>query len=335
MKYALLYAVLLVLAAAVLLPFYWMVISSFRPPEALFSSKPSLWPSHLALEHYAHVLLRTSFVAQFKNSVIVAVGTTLVCILTGSLAGYSLSRFKFTGAFVVSMVIFLAMMFPATVVLIPLFLVFRTLKLLNTYWGLILAYATFALPFCTWMMKGFFDGIPREIEESALCMSDPSQDEVIVVDSEKCFLEYTNPGMARKLLREHKARVFSKAPFAIMLFRTVSTSEIRRRKVMPAVRNFTEYFKEERDVYVQNVANAQVSCEFPISPGRVEGFLFPHNRDPINLTQFIPFHAIKDSMDFRTRCARGTGAAGSRGASPARRSRSGSPGGRRERHARG
>lgn len=168
MKYALLYAVLLVLAAAVLLPFYWMVISSFRPPEALFSSKPSLWPSHLALEHYAHVLLRTSFVAQFKNSVIVAIGTTLVCILTGSFAGYSLSRFKFRGAFVVSMIIFLAMMFPATVVLIPLFLVFRTLRLLNTYWGLILAYATFALPFCTWMMKGFFDSIPVELEEAAI-----------------------------------------------------------------------------------------------------------------------------------------------------------------------
>lgn len=168
MKYALLYAALLVLAAVVLLPFYWMVISSFRPPEALFSSKPSLWPSHLALEHYAHVLLRTSFVAQFKNSVIVAIGTTLVCILTGSFAGYSLSRFKFMGAFVVSMVIFLAMMFPATVVLIPLFLVFRTLRLLNTYWGLILAYATFALPFCTWMMKGFFDSIPVELEEAAI-----------------------------------------------------------------------------------------------------------------------------------------------------------------------
>jgi hypothetical protein len=139
----------------------------------------------------------------------------------------------------------------------------------------------------------------REIEESALCMSGPSQDQVIVVDSEKRFLEYTNPGMARKLLREHKARVFSKVPFAIMLFRTVPTTEINRRKVMSSVRNFTEYFKVERDVYVQNVANAQVSCEFPLGPGRVEGFLFPHNRDPINLSQFIPFNAIKESMDFR------------------------------------
>jgi hypothetical protein len=73
---------------------------------------------------------------------------------------------------------------------------------------------------------------------------------------------------------------------------------------MPSPRNFTEYFRSERDVYVQNLANAQVSCEFPIGPNRVEGFTFPHNRDPINLSQHIPFHAIKDSMDFRKMLSR-------------------------------
>ena len=73
---------------------------------------------------------------------------------------------------------------------------------------------------------------------------------------------------------------------------------------MSSPRNFTEYFKSERDVYVQNLANAQVSCEFPIAQGRVEGFTFPHNRDPINLSQHIPFHAIKDSMDFRKMLSR-------------------------------
>lgn len=134
-------------------------------------------------------------------------------------------------------------------------------------------------------------------------MSTSSQ-EVVVVDSEKRFLEYTNPGMARKLLREHKAKVFSRSPFAIMLLRTVSVSTIRKRNVMSTPRNFTDYFKTERDVYVQNLANAQVSCEFPIAQGRTEGFTFPHNRDPINLTQHIPFHAIKDSMDFRKMLSR-------------------------------
>jgi multiple sugar transport system permease protein len=168
LRYALLYAVLAVLTALALLPFYWMAVSSFRPPDALFSSRPSLWLSDPVLDHYATVLLRTRFVAQFKNSVIVALCTTLACILTGSFAGYSLSRFRFRGKFFVSITIFLAMMFPATVVLIPMFLVFRTLRLLNTYGGLIIAYATFALPFCTWMMKGFFDSIPVELEEAAI-----------------------------------------------------------------------------------------------------------------------------------------------------------------------
>ncbi len=168
LRYICLYAVLSVLAALVLLPFYWMTITSFRAPDALFSSQPALWVSRPVLEHYATVLLRTRFAAQFGNSVIVALSTTLACIVSGSLAGYALSRFRFRGKFLVSMTIFLAMMFPATVVLIPLFLVFRTLSLLNTYAGLILAYTTFALPFCTWMMKGFFDSIPVELEEAAI-----------------------------------------------------------------------------------------------------------------------------------------------------------------------
>jgi len=71
-----------------------------------------------------------------------------------------------------------------------------------------------------------------------------------------------------------------------------------------AIRNFTEAFREEKDVYVQNLADAQVSCEFPLGEGRVEGFTFPHNRDPINLTQHIPFNAIKNSMDFRKMLSR-------------------------------
>ena len=73
---------------------------------------------------------------------------------------------------------------------------------------------------------------------------------------------------------------------------------------MSSPRNFTDYFREEADIYVQNLADAQVSCEFPIAQGRTEGFTFPYNRDPINLTQHIPFHAIKGSMDFRKMLSR-------------------------------
>ena len=130
-----------------------------------------------------------------------------------------------------------------------------------------------------------------------------SPQEVIIIDSEKRFLEYVHPGRARRMVKEKKAKVFSKSPFAIMLLRPVSSSSIRRRKEM-TVRNFTEYFKDERDVYVQNMASAQVSVEFPINNNRTEGFTFPHSRDPINLTQHIPFDAIKGSMDFRKMLSR-------------------------------
>lgn len=126
--------------------------------------------------------------------------------------------------------------------------------------------------------------------------------EVLVVDSEKKFLEYTKPALARKYLKEGKAKVFSRNPFAIMLLHSKPTTSIRRKKM--AIRNFTNAFREEKDIYVQNLANAQVSCEFPLGEGRVEGFTFPDNRDPINLTQHIPFGAIKSSMDFRKMLSR-------------------------------
>lgn len=126
--------------------------------------------------------------------------------------------------------------------------------------------------------------------------------EVLVVDLERKFLEYTKPALARKYLREGKARVFSKNPFTIQLLYTKQSSSIRRKNM--AIRNFTEYFKDERDVFIQNISNAQLSLEFDMGNNRVEGFTVPPTRDPINLTQHIPFIAIKNSMGFRKMISR-------------------------------
>lgn len=128
-------------------------------------------------------------------------------------------------------------------------------------------------------------------------MAKQPSEEVLVVDSERRFLEYTRPALARKYLREGKARVFSKNPFAIQLLHSKPVTSIRRRKM--AIKNFTDYFREERDVYIQNISNAQLSLEFNMGEGRVEGFTIPTIRDPVNLTQHLPFSAIKNSMDFR------------------------------------
>jgi len=126
--------------------------------------------------------------------------------------------------------------------------------------------------------------------------------EVLVVDSEKRFLEYTSPALARTYLKEGKARVFSRNPFTIQLRSAKDPSSIRRSQM--SIRNFTDYFKAERDVFIQNISNAQLSLEFNMGEGRIEGFTVPATRDPINLTQHIPFNAIKNSMDFRKMLSR-------------------------------
>lgn len=129
-------------------------------------------------------------------------------------------------------------------------------------------------------------------------MKDP---EVIVLDSERRFLEYTHPAIARKLLKDGQAIVYSKSPFAIQLNKSVTNPNRvkRNEEIMGHIINFTDFFKEEKDIYVQNVSNCQVSVSFEVAPGRSESYLFTNSKDPVNLTRFIPFHAIKSSMDLR------------------------------------
>lgn len=121
--------------------------------------------------------------------------------------------------------------------------------------------------------------------------------EVIVLDAERQFVDYVHPAFARKLLREQAASVYSKEPFVIQVKNRSSLSVKKDNTIM--VTNFTEYFKAEKDVYVQNVSNCQVSVSFEVGPGHSESFLFTNSKDPVNLTRFIPFHAIKGSMDLR------------------------------------
>lgn len=121
---------------------------------------------------------------------------------------------------------------------------------------------------------------------------------VIVLDADKRFLEYTHPAAARKLLKEEKAIVYSREPFAIQLSRAVEAPDRNRRNQEMGIVNFTEFFKEERDIYIQNISNCQVSVSFDLG-GHSESFLFPNSKDPVNLTRFIPFAAVKGSMDLR------------------------------------
>jgi hypothetical protein len=123
---------------------------------------------------------------------------------------------------------------------------------------------------------------------------------VIVLDAERRFLEYTHPAMARRLLKEGRAVVYSKNPFAIQIQRSVEAPNrhTRNRQIMGQVKNFTDFFKDERDIYIQNISGCQVSLQFEVG-GRTESFLVPNSKDPVNLTQFIPFASVKASIDLR------------------------------------
>lgn len=114
-----------------------------------------------------------------------------------------------------------------------------------------------------------------------------------VVDENNCFLSYTHPARARKLLRDGEAEVFSVAPFTIRLRR------ISLEGKMSSITNFTEFFKEERDIYIQNKSDRVVSLEFTLDGGRKESHRIARTLDPVNLTQYIPFSAIKNSSDLR------------------------------------
>ncbi|MDE0509519.1 MAG: ABC transporter permease subunit, partial [Gammaproteobacteria bacterium] len=121
-----------------------------------------------SLEHFYAVLGGEAFWLWTSNSLVVALGTTLVGLLLAIPAGYAFSRYQFAGRKGAMFVFMLIQMFPGIIILVPYFMVMKTLGLLNTSIGLIVAYSVTALPLCVWMLKGFFDAVPRALEEAAL-----------------------------------------------------------------------------------------------------------------------------------------------------------------------
>jgi multiple sugar transport system permease protein len=145
-----------------------MVSTSFKPIDALFNMPPEWIPKKPTIQAFRNLFKPGSFFIQyFINSIIVCVSATAVTVFTASLAGYAFSRFKFRGSRFVMFLILVSQMFPIVMLLISIFTLFLRLKLVNTYPALILTYAGFALPFSIWMLKNYFDTLPREIEEAA------------------------------------------------------------------------------------------------------------------------------------------------------------------------
>lgn len=162
----LLFLSLLLIVFLVNLPIIMMVLNSFKSNTEILSSKQIL-PIHYTLENYHNLNSTSKFWQQFKNSAIVSLFGTGLSIIIAAFAGYAVSRYRsrFISSF--SNALLMLQMFPAILVLIPLFIMFRNFNLIDTYFSVILLYLVANLPFAIWMYKGFFDSIPKELEEAA------------------------------------------------------------------------------------------------------------------------------------------------------------------------
>lgn len=162
------YGILALLCVFCLFPFIWMVDTALKPASEVMSNEPSLLIASPTLENFSRVLFESDFVTYFRNSLIVAVSSTLLTLIVSVFASYALSRW---GSYPVSQVVGGAMlvsqMIPGVLLLVPLYGLMQHLGLLSTYQALIIVYCTFMIPLVTFMLKSFFDGIPADLEEAA------------------------------------------------------------------------------------------------------------------------------------------------------------------------
>ena len=155
-----------------LFPFYWMVITTLRPDGELYRpwNAPNynpFWTWQPTLEHIQYLLEETLFSTWMLNTMIIAIVSTIISLVCGVLAGYALARLNFPFAGGLGTGIFVTYLVPQTLLFIPLSDIIRNFQLGDTPWALILTYPTFLIPFCTWLMMGYFKAIPKELEECA------------------------------------------------------------------------------------------------------------------------------------------------------------------------
>jgi multiple sugar transport system permease protein len=165
---ALSYAVLVALVLVVIFPFYWMTITSFKTEEQMRSLVSMFWPKPLVDDNYRQLLGRTDFIAWYKNSIVVAFSSTFVATAIGTIGAYALARLRFLGRAFMASAVLITYLVPPSILFIPLYAQIRNLGLADSLTGLIAAYPSFTVPFVTWLLMGYFESIPEELEESAM-----------------------------------------------------------------------------------------------------------------------------------------------------------------------
>ena len=164
------YVFLVLFAIFFLAPPYYMIVTSLKSNAEVAHMATSPWwiSGGVTFEHFRTLIRETDFLIYFKNTAIVTVCVVAITMVVSVLAAFSLGRMKFWGSGVLGTGIFLTYLVPDSLLFIPLFQIVRGLDLLNSYWGMVLVYPTLTVPFCTWIMIGYFASIPKELDEAAM-----------------------------------------------------------------------------------------------------------------------------------------------------------------------
>ena len=161
------YATLILLAFICIFPLIWTFLTSIKDEADIETRDMVYIPTRFTFDWYVKLWTQSGYTVLVMNSLIVTSLTVLICLLTGTIASYAFARFTFPGRTQLMLAYLVVRMFPAVLMIIPLFIVMRSVGLLDRTWGLAVAYTSFLLPLFVWMLKGFFDAAPRELESAA------------------------------------------------------------------------------------------------------------------------------------------------------------------------
>ncbi|MDZ4134092.1 MAG: carbohydrate ABC transporter permease [Paracoccaceae bacterium] len=197
-----------------LFPLYWLIKIAVTPDRLIYTEGTALWPSRFTMDNFSVVIWQSDFLRFFGNSLMVSLSTAVVTTLIAAAAGYAFSRFDFAGKRVVIALMLLTQMFPLLMIIAPIYKIIAALGLLNSLSSLILVYTAFNIPFATFLMQSFFDGIPKDLEEAAM-MDGCTRFQAL----QKVILPLTLPGLGATLGFVFTA-AWSEVLFALMLIRS-------------------------------------------------------------------------------------------------------------------
>jgi ABC-type glycerol-3-phosphate transport system permease component len=165
---ALIFCVTWLVVLVAVFPLFWAVSTSLRGNQEIISNTPTLLPQEPTLSNYQYMLKVSNFPQQFSNSTIIAIFSALSVVFFGSLGGYSLTRFRFKGQALSLRVVLLTYLFPAVLLVVPMFIIFRNLRLTDSYAALVIVHTATGLPLGLWLLRAYFQSIPIELDQAAM-----------------------------------------------------------------------------------------------------------------------------------------------------------------------